>query len=58
MISMNIVAEEAIQRFNPVHSNVEWAKGGDYVGSTLSMDATEVEEWITQLGDVFAHSLQ
>jgi HD-like signal output (HDOD) protein len=58
MISMNIVAEEAIQRFNPVHSNVEWAKGGDYVGSTLSMDGAEVEEWITQLVDVFAHGLE
>lgn len=58
MISMNIIAEEAIQRYNPIHSNVEWAKGGDYVGSTLSMDAGEVEEWITQLVDVFDHGIE
>ena len=58
MISMNIIAEEAIQRYNPVHANAEWAKGGDYVGSTLSMDAAEVEEWITQLGDVFVQGLE
>jgi HD-like signal output (HDOD) protein len=58
MISMNIVAEEAIQRYNPIHSNVEWTKGGDYVGSTLAMDSAEVEEWITQLVDVFAHGLE
>lgn len=54
LISFNIVAEEAIQRYSQMHSNVEWAKGGDYVASTLAMDPAEVQEWIDQLLDVFA----
>jgi HD-like signal output (HDOD) protein len=58
MISMNIVAEEAIQRYAQVHSNAEWSKGGDYVASILAMDVQEVEEWITQLVEVFAHGLE
>lgn len=58
MISMNIVAEEAIQRYAQAHSNAEWSKGGDYVASTLAMGVTEVEEWITQLVEVFAHGLE
>ena len=58
MISMNIVAEEAIQRFAKMHSNAEWGKGGDYVASTLSMDVAEVQEWIEQLVDAFANTLE
>ena len=58
MFSMNIVAEEAIQRYAQVHSNAEWSKGGDYVASILAMDVEEVEEWITQLVEVFAHGLE
>jgi HD-like signal output (HDOD) protein len=58
MISMNIVAEEAIQRYAQVHSNAEWSKGGDYVASILAMDVEEVEEWIMQLVEVFAHGLE
>lgn len=54
LISLNIVAEEAIQRYAQIHSNVEWAKGGDYVSSTLAMDPAEVEEWLEQLVDTFA----
>ncbi|MCF8207885.1 MAG: HDOD domain-containing protein [Rhodoferax sp.] len=53
LISMNILAEEAIQRYAQMHSNVEWFKGGDYVASTLSMELAEVEEWIDQLIDAF-----
>jgi HD-like signal output (HDOD) protein len=58
LISMNIVAEEAIQRYANMHSNVEWAKGGDYVASTLAMTEAEVQEWIDQLLDVFAGGLE
>jgi HD-like signal output (HDOD) protein len=54
LISLNLVAEEAMQRYAPQHPNVEWAKGGDYVASTLAMDPAEVEEWIAQLCDLFA----
>ena len=35
LISLNIVAEEAIQRYSQMHDNMEWHKGGDYVASTL-----------------------
>lgn len=55
LISMNILAEEAIQRYAQIHDNAEWSKGGDYVASTLSMHHDEVEEWIEQLLDLFAH---
>lgn len=58
LISLNIVAEEAIQRYAQIHSNVEWQKGGDYVASTLAMETAEVEEWIEQLIDVFAGGLE
>jgi hypothetical protein len=58
MISMNILAEEAIQRHARIHSNVEWSKGGDYVASTLVMDPEEVEEWIGQLVEIFESSLE
>jgi HD-like signal output (HDOD) protein len=58
LISLNIIAEEAIQRFAKIHSNVEWFKGGDYVASTLAMETAEVEEWIDQLIDVFAGGLE
>lgn len=54
LISLNIVAEEAIQRYAQMHSNVEWLKGGDYVPSTLSMEPAEVQEWIEHLIDLFA----
>jgi len=54
LISLNLVAEEAIQRYAQIHSNVEWAKGGDYVSSTLAMDPAEVEEWLEHLVDAFA----
>lgn len=57
LISMNILAEEAIQRYAQIHSNAEWSKGGDYVASTLAMDHAEVEEWIEQLLDLFAAGL-
>lgn len=57
MISMNIVAEEAIQRYAQMHSNAEWAKGGDYVASTLAMAPDEVEEWIDMLLDIFAQGM-
>lgn len=57
LISLNIVAEEAIQRFAQMHANVEWAKGGDYVASTLSMEPAEVEEWLEALIDGFAIGL-
>ena len=58
MISMNILAEEAIQRYAQIHSNVEWSKGGDYVASTLAMDPAEVEEWIGQLVELFDGGLE
>ena len=58
LISLNIVAEEAIQRYAQMHSNVEWLKGGDYVPSTLSMDPDEVQEWIVQLTDTFALGIE
>lgn len=58
LISMNIVAEEAIQRYANMHSNAEWAKGGDYVASTLAMTEDEVQEWIDQLLDLFAGGLE
>jgi HD-like signal output (HDOD) protein len=57
LISLNIMVEEAIQRFAQQHSNAEWFKGGDYVASTLAMDPTEVEEWIEQLIDLYAAGL-
>lgn len=57
LISLNIVAEEAIQRYAQIHSNAEWQKGGDYVPSTLSMEPAEVEEWIDHLVDAFAAGL-
>lgn len=57
LISLNILAEEAIQRYAQMHSNVEWAKGGDYISSTLSMEHDEVEEWLEQLLDAFAAGL-
>ena len=57
LISMNILAEEAIQRYAQIHDNAEWSKGGDYVASTLSMQHDEVEEWIEELLDLFAHQL-
>lgn len=53
LISMNILAEEAIQRYAKIHSNAEWGKGGDYVASTLSMEHAEVQEWIDQLVELF-----
>lgn len=58
LISMNIVAEEAIQRYANMHSNAEWSKGGDYVASTLAMPDEEVQEWIDQLLDLFASGLE
>lgn len=58
LISLNILAEEAIQRYAQIHSNVEWQKGGDYVASTLSMEPAEVEEWLEQLIDIFAGGLE
>lgn len=58
LISLNILAEEAIQRYAQIHSNVEWIKGGDYVASTLAMESAEVQEWIEQLIDVFAGGLE
>ena len=58
MVSMNIIAEESIQRFAQIHSNAEWDKGGDYVASTLAMDVAEVEEWIEQLLDLFTTGLE
>ncbi len=58
LISLNIIAEEAIQRYAQIHSNVEWLKGGDYVASTLAMEPSEVDEWIEQLIDVFAGGLE
>ena len=58
MISMNILAEEAIQRYAQIHSNAEWSKGGDYVASTLAMDQAEVEEWIIQLVEAFDSGLE
>ena len=58
LISLNIIAEEAIARFAQIHSNVEWFKGGDYVASTLAMEPAEVQEWIEQLIDVFAGGLE
>lgn len=58
LISLNIIAEEAIQRYAKIHSNVEWQKGGDYVASTLAMEPAEVEEWLEQLIDVFAGGLE
>lgn len=57
LISMNILAEEAIQRYAQMHDNAEWSKGGDYVASTLHMGPDEVEEWIEQLLDLFAYQL-
>ncbi|MBB1076022.1 HDOD domain-containing protein [Rhodoferax sp. 4810] len=56
MISMNILVEEAIQRYAQIHVNTEWSKGGDYVASTLTMGPAEVQEWIDQLVDMFANS--
>ena len=58
MISMNILAEEAIQRYAQIHSNAEWSKGGDYVASTLSMHQDEVEDWIGQLVEGFDGGLE
>jgi HD-like signal output (HDOD) protein len=58
MISMNILTEEAIQRYAQIHSNAEWSKGGDYVASTLAMDPAEVEEWIGQLVEAFDGGLE
>lgn len=54
LISMSILVEEAIQRHAQMHSNAEWSKGGDYVASTLAMEAAEVDEWIDQLVETFA----
>ena len=57
LISLNIIAEEAIQRYAKIHANVEWQKGGDYVASTLAMEPAEVEEWLEHLIDAFAGGL-
>lgn len=57
LISLCVVAEQAIQRFAQIHDNVEWTKGGDYVASTLAMDEGEVQEWIEQLLDEFADGI-
>ena len=57
LISLCVVAEQAIQRSAQIHDNVEWAKGGDYVASTLAMSEAEVHEWIEQLIDDFAHGI-
>lgn len=56
MISMNILVEEAIQQYAQMHDNAEWGKGGDYVASTLAMDPEEIQEWISQLVELFANS--
>ena len=58
LISLNILAEEAIQRYAQRHANVEWLKGGDYVASTLAMETSEVQEWLDLLIDVFAGGLE
>jgi HD-like signal output (HDOD) protein len=57
IISLNILVEEAIQRYAQMHDNTEWVKGGDYVASTLAMETGEVEEWIEQLIDMYAGGL-
>lgn len=57
IISLNILVEEAIQRFAQMHDNAEWAKGCDYVASTLAMPPAEVQEWIEQLIDMYAAGL-
>jgi HD-like signal output (HDOD) protein len=57
LIALNLVAEEAIHRHTHSQSNVEWTKGAEYVPGTLVMDPAEVEEWIEQLLDLFAHGL-
>jgi HD-like signal output (HDOD) protein len=58
LISLNLIAEAAIQRYTQNQQDAEWSKGGDYVGSTLAMDDAEVEEWIEQLQDHFAAELE
>lgn len=58
LIAMNLIAEAAIERYVQNHLDTEWSKGGDYVGSTLAMDAAEVEECIEQLLDLFATGLE
>jgi HD-like signal output (HDOD) protein len=54
LVSLGMVADEAIGRFTESLANVEWAKGGDYVASTLSLEPDEVEEWIESLVDAFS----
>lgn len=58
IISLNILVEEAIQRFAQMHDNAEWVKGCDYVASTLAMPPAEVDEWIEQLIDMYATGLE
>jgi HD-like signal output (HDOD) protein len=58
IISLNILVEEAIQRYAQMHDTAEWIKGGDYVASTLAMPPAEVEEWIEQLIDMYGAGLE
>lgn len=54
LVSLGIIAEEAICRSTSFYSSCEWSKGGDYVASTLHMEEAEVQEWIDNLIDAFA----
>jgi HD-like signal output (HDOD) protein len=58
LIAMNLIAEAAIQRYAQNHLDAEWSKGGENVGSALSMNPAEVEECIEQLLDLFANGLE
>lgn len=57
LLAMYLLADRAIQSFAGLHSNHEWAQGGEAVPGALMLSEGDLQEWLQQLVEGFSEGL-